>query len=121
MRLFAVLAVLAALEAVPGADLTGNWQLHFDPDFSGHDDTKVCAFRQEEQKLTIQCETGPPIPGEVDGDKVTFRVTTGRQNEITAVFNATLDAQATSMKGTWRMDLGREKREGKFDATRAAR
>lgn len=121
MRLFAVLAVVAALEAVAAADLTGNWQLHFDPDFSGHDDTKACAFRQEERKLTIQCETGPPIPGEVDGDKVTFRVTTGRQNEVTAVFNATLDVEAKKMKGTWRMDVGREKREGKFDATRTAR
>jgi hypothetical protein len=132
MKLVATLLVLAVLgvrgavlqgrqSALAAADLTGNWQLHLDPDFGGHDDTKICAFRQEERKLTIQCETGPPIPGDVDGDKVTFRPTTGRQNEFTAVFNATLDAQAKTMKGTWRLDTGREVRNGKFDATRAAR
>jgi len=119
MKLVAMLVMLAVVDTAAGAaDLTGTWQLHFDPDFGGRDDTKACRFTQEERKLTIRCETGPPIPGEVNGDKVTFQAKTGRQNEFTAVFTALLDDQAKTMKGTWHLDMGREVRDGKFDARR---
>ena len=118
MQLVATLCLLALLETAAAADLTGTWQLHFDPDFGGRDDTKACAFRQEERKLTIRCESGLPILGEVDGDRVTFEAKTGRQNEFTAVFTAVLDDQAKTMKGTWHLVMRREVRDGKFDARR---
>jgi hypothetical protein len=115
----AMLLMLAFVEtAVAATDLTGAWQLHLDPDFGGEDDTIVCTFTQDGEKLTIRCGGGLPLIGEVKGDKVRFEGQTGAQNEFTSVFTGVLDDQATTMKGTWHLDMGREGRDGKFDARR---
>ena len=117
-RLLSTLVVVPVLGiALAAADLTGTWQLHLDPDFGGEDDTIVCTFAQDGRTLTIRCGSGFPLVGAVDGDKVTFEAKTGTHNEFTAVFTAVLDAQATTMKGTWHLDGG-ELRDGKFDARR---
>ena len=121
MTLVATFVLLAVLETTAAAaDLSGAWRLHLDPDFGGNDDTIPCKFVQEGRKLTIDCGSGGlSIPGEVNGDRVTFDVKTGRNNEWTAVFTGTLDQPATTIRGTWRLDTGQEVRNGKFDATRA--
>jgi hypothetical protein len=122
MHLVATVLVLAVLEgAAVAADLNGAWRLHLDPDFGGNDDTTSCTFVQDGRKLTIDCAGGLPIIGEVTADKVTFDVKTGRNNELTAVFTGTLDEPGNTIKGTWRLESGSDVRNGKFDATRAAR
>jgi hypothetical protein len=113
-----MLLMLAFIEtAVATADLTGTWQLHLDPDFGGVDDTIVCTFTQDGDKLTIRCG-GLPLTGQVNGDRVRFEGKTGAQNEFTSVFTGVLDDQAKTMNGTWHLDMGREVRDGKFDARR---
>jgi hypothetical protein len=119
MKLVAMLFMLAVVEtAAAAADLTGTWQLHLDPDFGGEDDTIVCTFTQDGGKLTIRCGGGLPLIGDVNRDKVRFEGKTGPQNEFTSVFTGVLDDQAKTMKGTWHLDMGREVRDGKFDARR---
>jgi len=112
--------LLAAWTPVAAADLTGQWSLELEPDFSGHNDTLRCSFAQKGEKLTNDCGAGPNIGGEVQGQKVTFRVPTGRSNEFTAVFVGTLDTREITISGTWELMDGSGKRQGKFTAMKAA-
>jgi hypothetical protein len=113
-------ALLASCTTIAAADLTGQWSLELEPDFSGHNDTLGCSFVQDGEKLTSNCGAGPNIGGEVQGRKVTFRVPTGRSSEFTAVFVGTLDAHEITISGTWELMDGSGKRQGKFTATKAA-
>jgi hypothetical protein len=115
--LFCVL--LASSTPVAAADLTGQWALDLEPDFSGHNDTLRCSFVQDGEKLTNNCGAGPNIGGEVQGQKVTFRVPTGRSGEFTAVFVGTLDTREITISGTWELMDRNSKRQGKFTATKA--
>jgi hypothetical protein len=111
--------LLASGASVAAADLTGQWALDLEPDFSGHDDTLRCSFVQDGEKLTNNCGAGPNIGGEVHGRTVTFRVPTGRSGELTAVFVGTLDTREITISGTWELMDGNGKRQGKFTATKA--
>jgi hypothetical protein len=114
-----LLVVLLAFEAAAAAaDLTGQWSLQLAPDFSGHNDTIACSFAQDGGKLTMNCGAGPTIRGEVQGQKVTFRLTTGRSNEFTAVFAGILDQREVTISGTWQLPDNSGTREGKFTATK---
>src|SRR5438067_770213 len=94
------MSCLCAVLAV--ADLSGRWTLYFNPDFGGEQDQSPdCTFKQDGTKLNIRCGSGAPITGEVNGQKVTFRVPTGDHDELTATFTADLDRQAVTMTGTW--------------------
>ncbi len=117
LSLFCVL--LAAWAPVAAADLTGQWSLELEPDFSGHNDTLRCSFVQDGEKLTNNCGAGSNISGEVQGQKVTFRVPTGLSGEFTAVFAGTLDTREITISGTWELTDRNGKREGKFTATKA--
>ena len=119
MKSIGTVLMFTLVAAIAAVDLTGAWRLHLDPDFGGNDDTIACKFVQDGRKLTIDCGSGLAIVGEVSGDRVTFDVKTGRNNELTAAFAGTLDEPANMIKGTWRLDTGQEVRNGKFDATRA--
>ncbi len=113
------LIALPLLTAVLGAaDLSGVWTLYFNPDFGGEQGQSAdCTFKQNGTNLTIQCGSGAPITGEVNGQKVTFRVPTGLHDELTATFVADLDRQATTLNGTWRLvDQEKKERNGQFDA-----
>jgi hypothetical protein len=107
--------LLFSVQAAAAADLTGAWKLDFNPDFSGHPTTLYCAFQQEGQKLTIDCD-GQKMNGEVKGRTVTFQHKTGKQNEVTAAYRGTVDEHGTTVKGVWH--LSPDNRDGKFEARR---
>jgi len=100
------------------ADLTGAWTLDLDPDFGGIRSTVDCTFKQDGTNLTVDCGNGPTIAGQQDGRKVTLRVKTGQNNELTASFIGDLDARETTIAGTWQLTDSDGKREGKFTATK---
>jgi hypothetical protein len=94
--------LLASGTSVAAADLTGR------------------SFVQDGEKLINNCGAGPNISGEVQGQKVTFRVPTGRSDEFTAVFVGTLDTRGIAISGTWELVDRNGRRQGKFIATRVA-
>ena len=108
-----VLPILV-LSTIGAADLTGTWRLELNPDFSGNQQTLECTFKQEQEKLMIRCGEAT-MQGKVSGRTVTFEHKTGKKEEITARYNATLDEQGTVMSGTWRLSAP-ENRDGKFEA-----
>jgi hypothetical protein len=105
--------LLLSLNAAAAADLSGAWKLEFKPDLSGHQTTHDCTFKQDGQKLTIDCE-GQKITGEVKGRNVKFEHQTGKQNEFTLRYSGTLDEKGTTIKGVWH--LAPDNREGNFEA-----
>jgi hypothetical protein len=112
--LIAVSIFCASLEA---ADTSGAWTLRLDPNFTGYAQSVDCVFKQDGQKLTITCESGTPMTGEVNGQRVTWQFKTGADRELTATHTGELDAKGTTITGTWH--LNRETNgDGKFTATK---
>jgi hypothetical protein len=99
------------------AGVSGVWTLDFDPDFGGNrrTDAGSCSFKQDGRKLSGDCGGGA-ITGEVRSQKVTFYVTTGKNNEYSATFTGKLDKQGRTIAGTWRLVDNLGKRSGKFTA-----
>jgi hypothetical protein len=97
--------------AVAAADMTGTWAIDLAPDFSGHDTTVACTFKQAGRKLTGDCE-GSPVAGAVQDRQVRWTVKTGLHHEFTATFSGELDERHQAMAGAWQL----EQREGKFKA-----
>jgi hypothetical protein len=119
------LAGTSAAAQTKAPDVTGVWAVDLDPDFGGHQGTIGCTFKQDGQSVRGACghdapEPQAPITGRVHDDTLTFELKTGRQNEQTATFTATLADQASTMKGEWRFvdDQGKDHR-GKFSGRRA--
>ena len=113
------IGLMALCWAIAAAiDISGVWTVHLDPDFSGNPDTVECRFKQDDTTFTVDCG-GAPSSGKVEGQKVTFEIKTGSQNELTATFVADVDRDATTMKGTWRLvDENKKEMNGRFDATK---
>jgi hypothetical protein len=109
-----LLLVVASLGTAFAADVTGDWEMELDPDFSGNKDVIGCSLKQDGEKLTANCGAGPNILGEVRGQAVTFRVKTGVRDQVTATFTGTLDQRATTIAGTWTLADENGKREGRF-------
>jgi hypothetical protein len=118
--LLVVVGLLALWIPATAADLSGQWSLVLTPDFSGNNDTLACSFAQSGDKLTINCGAGPNITGTTQGQRVTFRVPTGRSEELMAVFVGILDQGAVAISGTWQLDDKDRKREGKFAAAKVS-
>jgi len=95
-----------------GLDATGTWTIELDPDFSGHQSTAACTFKQEGRKLTGSCGDETPVMGEVDERRVRWTLKTGTQHDVTATFTAVLDERGATMQGTWSLD----QRTGNFEA-----
>jgi len=112
----ALVAFATLATTVAAANLTGVWTLHLDPDFGGVRDAVDCTFKQDGGALTADCGNGPTITGEVNDQKVTLRVKTGTNNELTASFVGTLDERAITITGTWKLTDEAGEREGKFTA-----
>jgi hypothetical protein len=100
------------------ADLTGGWMLDLDPDFGGMRSSVDCTLKQDGSKLAMDCGNGPTIAGELDGRKVTLRVKTGPQNELTATFVGELNEGGTTISGTWQLTDSSGTHKGKFTATK---
>ena len=121
----AALCLVGPLIAQVRTDVTGAWLLDLDPDFGGHQDTIGCTFKQDGESVTGTCghlapEPQAPITGRVKDDTLTFELKTGRQNQQTATFTATLADQASTMKGEWRfVDEQGKDQQGKFSGRRA--
>jgi len=102
------------------ADLSGKWTLSLNPDFSGNPDSVDCTFKQDGTKLTVRCgipaENRSLITGEVNGEHVTLQVPTGEQDDVTATFTGTLNAESSTIKGTWHLGDAQGAKDGKFTA-----
>ena len=112
--LLVLCALLACSTPAAAASLTGRWSLDLMPDFSGNNENIGCGFRQDGDKLTINCGAGADITGEVQGRKITLRVPTGAKNELMAIFVGELDRREASISGTWKLANDRGPSEGKF-------
>ena len=122
-RVAAAIMVLAFAANPGAADLTGSWTLEFQAESSTALYTGECAFNQEGDRLTGSCGSGfttpVPVTGTVKGSTATFQFKTGLDAGVTASFDGQLDAQETSMKGSWRfVDQEGNKGEGHFTATK---
>jgi hypothetical protein len=112
--LFVLCVLVGSWTPAAAANLTGRWSLDLLPDFSGNDQNVGCGFRQDGDKLTVNCGAGPDITGEVQGRKITLRVPTGRKNELVAIFVGDLDEGEASISGTWKLANDHGPSEGKF-------
>ena len=103
--LASAIVLFLCVATVEAADLTGSWGLEFQRDNAGALYQAECSFKQEGDRLSGSCLSGfesiVPVRGSVEGTNVTFRFTTGVESGTAAVFSGLLDAQETSMKGTW--------------------
>jgi hypothetical protein len=107
-------ALLACSPPLAAANLTGQWSLELMPDFGGNNDSVGCSFRQDGDKLTLNCGAGPSITGEVQGRKITLRVPTGDKNELVAILVGELGEREATISGTWKLANDRGPSEGKF-------
>ena len=113
--------LLLCSTTVAAADLTGTWALEFQRDGSTSLYQAECSFKQEGDRLAGSCLSGyesvVPVRGSIQGATVTFRFTTGIESDIATAFSGQLDAQETSIKGTWRFaDQQGNSGEGTFTA-----
>jgi hypothetical protein len=113
--LLALLVVSVSVVPLAAADLTGTWVLRLDPDFSGHQMSVTCTFKQDAQKLTIKCGDGAPFSGDVTGQKVTWQFKTGPDQALTATQTGELDSRGTTITGVWHLNRDKDT-DGKFTA-----
>jgi hypothetical protein len=101
---------------VLAADMSGNWTLHYDPDFSGHKTTKECTIQQQGEKLNFVCDRDVKFAGQVKDNRVTFEVTTGKNNETVVHYTAAVNQERSFMKGAWQYTDPSDKKEktGRF-------
>jgi hypothetical protein len=114
-----LLALVTFSTTLSAADITGTWRVSFLPDFGGNNDTKDCTFRQDGRQLSVKCWEGtPPVSGQVMDRHITFDVKTGRNNEFTVHFMGTMDAQGTTIKGSWHLVMNAQPKDGDWEATK---
>jgi hypothetical protein len=122
-RLMKLLAPLLFVALIEAADLTGSWGLEFQTDGSTNIYSGECAFKQEGERLTGSCGYGQstpvPVTGNVKGSSTNFQFRTGLDAGYTISFSGQLDAQETSIQGTWSfVDQQGNKGQGSFTAVR---
>jgi hypothetical protein len=118
MKKLVVLLALSVFQVpLAAADTSGAWTLRLDPNFTGYAQSVDCVFKQDGQKLTVTCEGGTPIIGEVNGQQVTWQFKTGPDDQLTATHTGELDARGTTITGTWHLNRDRDT-DGKFTATK---
>lgn len=106
------------LAVTPGAaDLSGVWTVNWEPDFGGNLDAYDCTFKQNGRTLVVNCreDPTPTMTGEVDEQKITLRLKTGRDGTQTATLTGELDQSGTTITGAWHISEP-ENRDGKFVA-----
>ena len=113
--LSALLATMLLSPPLAAADLTGTWQLHLDPDLSGHPRTVECRLKQEPRRLTATCAGRATMNGAVSGRTVTFEHQTTEDDEVTVYYTGKLDDRGTFIEGTWHV-AGRKDTHGRFQA-----
>jgi hypothetical protein len=98
------------------ADMTGNWTLRYDPDFSGNPSTHECKIQQEGEKLTFACDSSAKFSGAIKNNRVTFEHTTGKDKNIVVRYTGAINAERSFMKGAWQYTDPGDKKEktGRF-------
>jgi hypothetical protein len=113
-RFFGAVMLLAAMLAA--ADVSGVWTLSWEPDFGGNRDAYDCTFKQDGRMVTVTCRADTVMNGEIDGQKVTLRLKTGRDGHEHATLTGELNQQGTQITGVWH--LSEQDRTGKFVASK---
>jgi hypothetical protein len=112
----ALLAFIGAISAPP--DLSGRWTLtsRSSSRGAGRPTQTNCTVKQVDQNLSVRCDNGLALSGEVDGPNVRLSYSTGEQGDIVIVnYRGVLNPARTRFSGTWGwFDM----REGTFDARR---
>jgi protein-S-isoprenylcysteine O-methyltransferase Ste14 len=107
----------SACSALPAAtDISGTWEVEatFDApslEAGGFD----CVVKQEGERLTGKCSGGTAsLAGEIDGQKITWRVSNREQPPVTTTFTGTRSLSGTTIEG--RFSSGAN--DGRFTAAR---
>jgi hypothetical protein len=96
-----MLSVLMLTSLSAAIDISGKWEIEArfdDPsiDAGGFD----CVVKQAGERLTGMCSDGSAsLAGEIDGPKITWRVSNGAQPPAMTTFNGILDASGTAIEG----------------------
>jgi hypothetical protein len=91
--------MVAVLAAAP--DISGTWDVeaNFDDPSSGAGGFD-CVVRQNAERLTGTCSEGTAaLAGEIDGQKVTWRVSNMAQPPVVTTFTGALNASGTAIEG----------------------
>ena len=118
MKKAIAVVLLLAVNAVAG-DLTGKWSGAFKVDGADHDVPQLLIFKQDGNKLTgsggpDQSERYPIEDGKVDGDRVTFEITTGEWK-----FTYSLKAIDAKLAGDLELKSVDNRRTAKVNLSRA--
>jgi hypothetical protein len=114
MTRFLGAAVILFASVLAVADLAGVWTLNWEPDFGGFPSAYDCTFKQDGRLLTVTCPQDFVMNGDIDGQQVTIRLKTGRDDNENATLTGELNQQGTQITGEWH--LLEQKRSGKFVA-----
>jgi hypothetical protein len=114
----AIAVVLLLTMNAMAEDLTGKWSGAFKVDGSDHDVSQLFIFKQEGNKLTgsggpDQSEQYPIENGRVDGDRVSFEITTGEWK-----FTYSLRATDAKLAGDLELKSVDNRRTAKVNLTR---
>src|SRR5262245_61550390 len=103
MTRFLGAAVILLASMLTVADLSGVWTLSWEPDFGGNPDAYDCRFKQDGRLLAITCRLDTVMNGEIDGQQVTIRFKTGRDDKENATLTGEINQQGTKIAGTWHL------------------
>jgi len=114
----AIAVVLLLTMNAMAEDLKGKWSGAFKVDGSDHDVSQLFIFKQEGNKLTgsggpDQSEQYPIENGRVDGDRVSFEITTGEWK-----FTYSLRATDAKLAGDLELKSVDNRRTAKVNLTR---
>jgi hypothetical protein len=96
-----MLPVLLGAALAAAIDISGNWEVeaNFDDpsiDAGGFD----CVVKQEGERLTGLCSDGTAsLDGEIDGQKITWRVSNRAQPSVTTTFSGMPNRSGTAIEG----------------------
>ena len=114
MKRFVALLLFLITASAMAADLNGTWSGSFKPEGGEHDIPQLMTLKQQGNVLTGN--TGPnsgeqyPIEnGKVEGNKVTFQVTTGEWK-----FNYNLTSDKETLEGVLKLDSPTDSRSAKI-------
>jgi hypothetical protein len=96
-----MLTVLLGAALAGAIDISGTWEVE-----ANFDDPSIgaggfdCVVKQDGERLTGTCSGGTAsLEGQIDGQKITWRVSNGAQPPVTTTLSGTLNQSGTSIEG----------------------